>query len=83
MLAAPKRLNARRINRKKRKRTDELLVLRTAIPKTMPAARFASVPPAATSRESKSLDQAHGINRHASGALRQRQTAVGAAALIQ
>src|SRR2546427_12877910 len=57
-----KRLNARLISRKKRHRTDAPLALRSAIQKTVPAARFARVPPAATSRESKSLDQATVVN---------------------
>src|SRR6202035_3246341 len=53
-----RRLNARLVKRKKRKRTDARGVLRRAIQKSKPAARFARVPPAATSRELKSLDHA-------------------------
>jgi hypothetical protein len=52
------RLNARLVNRKKRNRTDAPVALRSAIQNTKAATRFASVPPAATSRESKSLDHA-------------------------
>src|ERR1700678_4333050 len=46
------------MSRKKRHRTDALFALRSAIQKTMAATRFARVPPAATSRESKLLDHA-------------------------
>src|ERR1700744_5332093 len=53
-----KRLNAKLITRKKRSRTDARVALRSAIHKTMAAARFANVPPAATRRESKSPDHA-------------------------
>jgi hypothetical protein len=53
-----KRLKARLVSRKKRSRTDLPLALRSAIQKTKAARRFAKVPAAATSRESKSLDHA-------------------------
>src|SRR5229473_1235593 len=57
-----KRLNARLVSRKKRHRTDPPVARRSAMQKTMAAPRFASVPPAATSRESKSLDHATVVN---------------------
>src|SRR5258707_12442622 len=58
-----KRLNAKLVSRKKHHRTDALFALRSAIQRTMLAARLARVPPAATSRESKSLDHATVVNR--------------------
>src|SRR5215472_7706509 len=53
-----KRLNARQISRKNRSQDEALFMLRSAIQRTRAAARFARVPPAATSRESWALDHA-------------------------
>src|SRR6266851_5695327 len=58
-----KRLNAKLVSRKKRHRTDALFALRSAMQKTMLAARLARIPQAATSCESQSLDHATVVNR--------------------
>src|ERR1700734_3238743 len=53
-----RRLKATLVSRKKRRCTEARFALRNAIQKPIPAAKFASVPPAATSLESNALDHA-------------------------